>query len=246
MLDLPAAQLSLWSGGDSAEDWSVRVSRRARRLAVRVFHSGRVEIVVPPRTAARAVEHFITHHRDWIERRRSEAARLAPPPEPFPPRGIEFAASVESWRLHLAGGGGRVRLSAAAGLISVRGTPASSAELRTRLRDWLITRARDVLAPMLDEAAREMACGYQRLSIRRQRTRWGSCSRSGTISLNCCLLFQPREVVRYLLVHELAHLRHMNHSQRFWQLVGAHCPQYRRLDRELLNGWQHVPSWVFA
>jgi predicted metal-dependent hydrolase len=86
---------------------------------------------------------------------------------------------------------------------------------------------------------------YRRLAVRRQRTRWGSCSVPGTISLNCCLLFQRAEVLRYLLVHELAHVKHMNHSPRFWDLVARHCPNCRPLDRELLDGWRRVPSWVF-
>ncbi len=85
-----------------------------------------------------------------------------------------------------------------------------------------------------------------RVLVRRQRTRWGSCSTRGTISLNCCLLFQRPPVVRYLLIHELVHTRHMNHSHGFWQRVARHCPDYSGLDRELLDGWRRVPSWVFG
>jgi hypothetical protein len=66
------------------------------------------------------------------------------------------------------------------------------------------------------------------------------------VSLNCCLVFQPPEVVRYLLLHELCHTRHMNHSRRFWQLVARFEPNHRTLDRELLGGWQNVPAWVFG
>ena len=68
----------------------------------------------------------------------------------------------------------------------------------------------------------------------------------GTISLNCCLMFQRPQVTRYLLIHELAHTRHMHHGVRFWQCVGRHCPDYRALDRELLDGWKRVPAWVFG
>jgi len=85
-----------------------------------------------------------------------------------------------------------------------------------------------------------------RMHLRRQRTRWGSCSAAGTISLNVCLMFQRPEVVRYLLVHELCHRRHMNHSARFWSLVASHEPNWRALDAELLRGWQNVPAWVFT
>ena len=114
------------------------------------------------------------------------------------------------------------------------------------LRAWLVKRAAEVFAPILAATARTMDLSYRRLAVRRQRTRWGSCSVRGTISLNCCLLFQRPAVVRYLLIHELVHTLHMNHSRRFWQRVGRHCPQYESLDRELLDGWRRVPSWVFG
>jgi predicted metal-dependent hydrolase len=83
------------------------------------------------------------------------------------------------------------------------------------------------------------------MSVRRQRTRWGSCSTQGTISLNACLLFQSPAVVRYLMVHELCHRRHMNHSRRFWALVESLEPGWKPLDAELLQGWRKVPAWVF-
>ena len=92
----------------------------------------------------------------------------------------------------------------------------------------------------------QMNCGFQRLQIRLQRSRWGSCSRQGTISLNGCLLFQRPQVVRYLLVHELAHRQHMNHGPRFWALVAEHEPEWRTLDRELVHGWRQVPRWALA
>ena len=81
--------------------------------------------------------------------------------------------------------------------------------------------------------------------MRCQRTRWGSCSRRGTISLNVCLLFQRPEVLRYLMIHELAHLKHMNHSARFWLEVSRHEPEWKKLDHDLLQGWRRVPSWIF-
>lgn len=87
---------------------------------------------------------------------------------------------------------------------------------------------------------------FRRMSLRRQRTRWGSCSTRGTISLNVCLAFQSRDVLRYLLIHELSHTLHMNHSAAFWGCVANHCPDWQRLDRELVAGWRVVPRWVFA
>ena len=242
--DGAAVQMPLWSEQDAT--WSVRESERARRMVVRVFHSGRVEVVVPVRTPPRLIATFLERHRQWIERKRAEARRTAVAPEPFPPASIDLPVCAERWRVHLAGGIGRLRLASGEGLITVRGDAADRAALRQALRHWLLERAREVLEPALADCAREFGFSYQQMVIRRQRTRWGSCSVRGTISLNACLLFLPPPVVRYLLIHELAHTRHMNHSRRFWQCVASFCPEYQRLDRLLIEGWRSVPAWVFG
>ena len=114
-----------------------------------------------------------------------------------------------------------------------------------QLQRWLKRAANERLAPPLLRLADELDCRVNRVSIRRQRTRWGSCSTRGTVSLNCSLLFLQADVVRYLFVHELAHTRHMNHSADFWRLVERIEPDYRRLDRDLLASWRTVPGWVF-
>jgi predicted metal-dependent hydrolase len=246
MLEVLTSQLPLWSEEDPEHAWVVRESRRARRLAVRVFRSGQVEVVIPPRTSRAAVEHFVARHRRWIEGKRAEARRHAIAREPFPPSEIVLEGSSEIWRVHMACGSGRVRLHVGAGLLSLTGDLASTRSVREILQGWLIEHARAVLGNALRQCARELGFGYQKSVVRRQRTRWGSCSARGTISLNCCLLFQRPEVVRYLMIHELAHTRHMNHSRRFWQCVAEHCPAHRALDRELLDGWRRVPSWVFG
>lgn len=202
---------------------------------------------MPSRTSTHAVEHFLARHRLWIERKREEARRRAGPPLPFPPPLLELPACAETWRIHLAGGAGRARIaSPGIGLLTLAGGTGSGQSLRQALRRWLMERARQVLGPALAECARELGFGYDRVLIRRQRTRWGSCSTRGTISLNCCLLFQRPAVVRYLMIHELAHTQHMNHSRRFWHCVARHCPEYRSLDGELLDGWRRVPDWVFG
>jgi predicted metal-dependent hydrolase len=248
---IPAAlqQLPLWTEGTVDAGWQVRRSRRARRPSVKVYRDGAVEIVVPERLAAQQVESFVTKYRGWIERHRS----AVPVDLAFPPAKIELRALGETWQCRAAAepesvsaatgpivlaqaAGGILELQVAAGMESVRGA----------LLDWVSERAAATLEPRLSALAAELGVTYRRAQIRRQRTRWGSCSVRGTISLNICLLFQRPAVVRYLLAHELAHLTHMNHSPRFWELVASYEPQWRELDRELLRGWKLVPAWVLA
>ena len=82
--------------------------------------------------------------------------------------------------------------------------------------------------------------------IRLQKTRWGSCSATGTVSLNAAALLRPPEEMRYVIVHELCHLRHMNHSKTFWRLVESYVPDYRLLEDTLDAAWQTSPAWLIG
>jgi predicted metal-dependent hydrolase len=241
--------LGIESGCENGDGPRIRVSARSRRLSIRVYPDARVEVVVPPRARPRDVQEFLGAHREWIEEKRAYALRNRPVPQVFPPPAIEFAATGERWRLHIGGGSGALRVVERRGVaehilgVTGSGTPRA---VRTALRSWLLRAARSRLTPVV--AARSASTGipYSRVSIRRQRSRWGSCSVRGTISLNACLLFQRPAVVDYLVVHELTHVRHMNHSARFWQAVEHNCADWRALDRELTQGWRNVPRWVFS
>ncbi|HUQ11468.1 MAG TPA: SprT family zinc-dependent metalloprotease [Steroidobacteraceae bacterium] len=227
----------------------VRLSRRARRLSIRVYPDARVEVVAPPRARPRDIEQFVAAHRQWIDEKRGQALRNRPAPEAFPPATLTFQLTGEQFRIGLAGGEGKVRLTERAqgldGELRVSGRPETRA-LRIALRAWLMRAARERLEPRLAALAAATGVPYSKVAIRRQRSRWGSCSARGTISLNCCLLFQRHAVVDYLIIHELMHVAHMNHSAKFWQAVERHCADWRALDRELVQGWRHVPRWVFS
>ena len=134
-------QLPLWSDKDAAEAWVVRESPRARRLTVRVFHTGRVEVVVPARTAPHTIQHFVERHLDWIERKRHEARQKAVPDTPFPPPRIELAACGESWRVYTPGGNRRARVSILGpGLLALSGDTRNKRLMRFLLRRWLMRR----------------------------------------------------------------------------------------------------------
>src|SRR3569833_617546 len=124
------SQLPLWSDKDATQGWVVRESNRARRLTVRVFHTGRVEVVVPSRTSAITVERFVERHRTWIARQREVARARAIPVAPFPPTQIDLAACGEVWRIHLTGVGKRLRLKPIGhGLLSLEGDASVSRAL---------------------------------------------------------------------------------------------------------------------
>jgi predicted metal-dependent hydrolase len=242
----PLGQLSLWRGDGEDQEWRVRVSERARRMTIRVFAGGRVEIVVPRWARASAIERFVRQHREWTERKVTELSSRVSTASLLPER-IELAATGERFEIAYRPAPGRPRLRVmGADALAVVGAVDDHGAVRACLQEWLVQHARRRLEPWLAQVARETGLAYAAIQVRRQRTRWGSCSVRGTISLNCCLLFQRPPVVRYLLVHELSHTQHMNHSRRFWNLVASLEPDCRHLDRELVQGWQNVPLWVFG
>jgi len=103
---------------------------------------------------------------------------------------------------------------------------------------------RAFLVPRLRAVSARTRLRYQRAFVKRQKTRWASCSKHQTISLNAKLLFLPPEIVEYVMVHELCHVAVMNHSREFWCLVERHCPDYRKRDYLLREMWKRVPRWA--
>ena len=162
------------------------------------------------------------------------------------PLEIPLIALDEIWRV-------RYRRTTARGVqvrehdgrvLELSGAVHDESACRARLRRWLAEKARVAFEPWLDRLSERTGLTYHSLQIRGQRTRWGSCSTQRTISLNFRLLFLARPLVRYLLIHELCHTRHMNHGSRFWALVQSLEPQAQALDTELGEAWREVPGWA--
>lgn len=226
--------------------WRVRASERARRLAVRVLPGGFVEIVVPRGTRPHAVEQFVTRHRRWIERTLDQYRPAGAAASWELPDRLYFAATGQCYSIRYAGGTSAPRLAASEQTLTITGASERTTLLHHALQRFTMRAAHAALAPWLARLSAATGLQYERMQIRRQRTRWGSCSPSGTISLNACLMFQPVPVVDYLLIHELAHTRHMDHSRRFWKLVERFEPRWRELDAALTRGWREVPAWALS
>jgi len=243
-----SAQLQLFESREISPSWNVRVSRRARRLSVRVYPGGRVEVVVPQGASPATVQRFVGIHREWIQQRVSDLSTVTGLTAEIRPEHVELAALGHKYMVEYRYAESRVTTARmrSDGVLEVSGAIGDDKQVSTALQNWLFDLAEHELLRELERMAQMGGFEFSRLQVRRQRTRWGSCSASGTISLNVCVLFQPADVMRYLLIHELSHTRHMNHSRRFWALVESLEPDYQRLDRELLKGWQRVPGWMFT
>ncbi len=226
--------------------FAVRESGRARRLSIKVYPQGRVEVVVPKKTRARDVQSFVDEHRDWIEQTRASfAEKHAPEPFALPER-VKLGALGRSYGVvyRPRKDATSVRFRRHGELLVLTGGTADESQCVAALKRWLAAVAKQEFEPWLRALSIRTGNSYRRMQVRGQKTCWGSHSSSGTISINYCLLFLEPALVRYLMIHELCHARHMNHSRSFWRAVSLHEPDYKRLDRQLGESWSRVPSWL--
>jgi predicted metal-dependent hydrolase len=244
-----ARQLRLFSDSEepgATPGFSVRESTRAKRLSIKVFPRGRVEVVVPKRTRAGDVQAFVEANREWIEQSRASFASQLPP-EPFVlPNRIDLPAIDESFqvRYERRANANTVKFRNSGGVVALQGCTGDDTQCVAALRRWLASVAKKEFLPRLQSLSELTDNPFRRMQVRCQKTCWGSHSSSGTISINYCLLFLEPALLRYLMIHELCHARHMNHSRRFWQRVGRFEPEYKRLDKALGESWKNIPAWL--
>ena len=196
---------------------SIRVSPRARRIALRIDAAERkVELILPSGVPTSQGLRFLAAKQGWI------AARLAALPQP-----VRFAEGVVVPVLgipHLIrreDNPGAPPVAIHDGEIRVRGDPA---HLERRVRDHFVAIARAEVADRARRLAARIGRKLGRVGVRDTKSRWGSCSGRGNLSFSWRLVFAPEPVINYVVAHEVAHLAEMNHGPRFWRLVESLSP----------------------
>lgn len=230
-------------------DLYIRRSFRARRLRVSVTPVGKIEVVVPHNVSAKIVEHFLQAQDNWItSKSRQIAAVRSRELNEAKPDHIKLAAVHEKWKIvYHAGRRPNLRIEED-GVTHARLLHLSyehDHHISELLKKWLTTKAKSILFPWLEQVSQEIGLSYSAVSIRGQKTRWASCSAQGNISLNRCMLFLKPDQVRYLLVHELCHTREMNHSVKFWKLVGQYVPDYKEQEKLVNACCYQLPRWAY-
>ncbi len=220
------------------------VLRRARRrtIALSIDQRG-LRVGAPPRASLREVESLILQHGDWVAQKLDEW-RSRRRPEPLKiVDGTQLPFLGESLLIRLALGSNRVLWNeqAAPTLTLCLSSPADVCRV---LEKALREKARQLFAVRLDHFAAQLGLTVPALSLSAARTRWGSCSAKTGIRLNWRLIhFQPH-IIDYVVIHELAHLREMNHSSRFWAIVEGLVPDYKDKRRELAALSASVPDFM--
>lgn len=225
-------------------------SARAKHVRLRVTPFDGVVVVVPTGFDETRLPELVEQQEAWIDQQLARIGDALGPPErrQARPAGIELAACDERWQIgYEATASAHIRVTETGGdELRVRGAIDDHGRVRDALKRWLARRARATLVGRLDALSARYRLPYAKATIRFQRSRWGSCSSRGTISLNAQLMFLPPDLVRCVLVHELCHIAHLDHGPGFRALLEQLEPDHRSLHRELRNGWARVPAWVFA
>ena len=130
------------------------------------------------------------------------------------------------------------------GALLILRSPADAAHPHDLLRQWYREKAREIFVSRTTHFAEVMGLKFGRISIKDQRSLWGSCSREGNLNFNWRVVMAPPEALDYLVIHELAHLKEMNHSRRFWAVVAEHCPAWREHRRWLRDHSRRLKTSV--
>jgi predicted metal-dependent hydrolase len=236
-----ASDSKLVSKMNTPFDYSLRISSRAKHPRLQIKPFGGLEVVIPSRFPKKAVPELVNRHTQWIEKQLQKLISA----EPALPDQVQLAFHDSHWSIvyeHQLATNSTNQI-----MIEPNNKAESDADDHAnkvwQLRNWVRQKAWRLLPPLLEQLSQQTGLTYKKISIRSQKTRWGSCSSSGTISVNDQLLFLPHATAEYLMIHELCHTVHMNHSSRFWHLVEAHCADYRYHESLLNQARSKIPDW---
>lgn len=202
-------------------------SLRAHRYRLTLRRDGVAIATIPARGSEREAARFVEENREWLERAR-ERQRRKPRSAALWTLGTHVLWRGELLEIRKAVEGERPMVCVGADVFRVA---ALQGDLRPTLEAHFLRRAKVELPARAWELAAETGMDVKEVSVRNQRTRWGSCSTGGVISLNWRLVQAPLAVRDYIIYHELMHLKEMNHSVRFWARVEEVCPAWRDAER---------------
>jgi len=206
-----------------------RRSPAARTYRLSLRRDGVAVATIPARGSQREAERFVERNRDWLARARERQRRRPRLPDVWT-LGTRVLWRGELAEIRCAAGGARPAVCLGADVFRVAGL---DGDLRPALEARFVRLARIELPARAWELAARTRMNLTRVTVRDQRSRWGSCTAAGAMSLNWRLILAPESVRDYIIHHELAHLREMNHSARFWACVDSAFP-----------GWRAAEAWI--
>lgn len=230
-------------------NYSVKISARAKHVSLKITPAEGLVVVVPRGFKNHELlDELVASRSSWIKK---VFSRFAEEPclhsDAELPDSIHLPALDEDWTVdYIQTKASTVRAVESDSLrLQVMGNVDDGEAAAKALRRWLMRRAKESLVPQLMQASEACGLSYSKVTIRGQRTRWGSCSSTGSINLNYQLLFVSPEMMNYVFVHELCHTAYLNHSASFYKLLESYLPDYRNHEMQLKKAWRSMPAWLY-
>lgn len=220
---------------DQRITYTIRESTRSRSLRLKIDHKG-LEVIVPAGISVPNLEDILHSRSDWILKYYRQPEPPAPKTLLSAGMKIEYLGSKRTLQIDQKRHGNSTTVILTDSALQIRLRPGLMEEHRQHevfavLLEWYKQQAKRYISSRTAELARKHGFKYNRITIRGQKTRWGSCSSNRNLNFNWRLMQAPPEAVDYIIIHELCHLKEMNHSAAFWELVARYCPQYKKWRR---------------
>ena len=230
-------------------EYAIITSARAKHASLRVSPIGEIQFVIPKHNRSRIdVDALVQKNSSWLiatQKRISANRKVHPDADRLEPLRLDLALTNQSFTICYLSGATKKCVKTGIDCVDrLNVFYINHQEIGELLQTWLKRQAVEILNPLVAKLSEETGLLYSGLTVRNQKTRWGSCSSRQRININRNLLFLSPDLVRYLIIHELCHTKHMNHSNKFWSLVGQFEPRYRELDRALNKAHNYIPLWA--
>jgi len=224
--------------------YTIRRSNRAKKLRLNITVKDGLVVVLPKGFNEKEIPAILESQADWIT---AGLAKVQITKALFRPTSINLPAIEETWNVKYFPTPSKqltVHENKDFSLV-VSGNSEDPYKISEALNSWMRQKAREVFIPWVSRISREHALPFNKVTIRRQKTRWGSCSSQKSLNLNQNLLFLPASLAGYVMTHELAHTKHQNHSPAFWKYLDSLLPDSKRLQKETVDSYSQVPHWAW-
>jgi len=219
--------------------YNITRSARAKYTRIKISNCGILTLIIPVHTSIKYGQSFIQSKVVWIEKQLGNSVYTSDDLPEF----LHLKLLKETWDIsYQESKSKKIYLTEESGFkLIIRGAISNKELIKKVINQWCQFKSKHIFHEMLQEIAIEYNFHFKKLSIRSQKTRWGSCSQDKNISLNSKLLFLDKKIVRYVMIHELCHTKEMNHSQRFWRLVNDCDPNYLEHRKQLKKFGSLIP-----
>ena len=224
--------------------YTIRRSNRATRLRLHITVKDGLVVVLPRGFNEKEIPSILDLEANWIA---AGLAKVQITKALFRPTSINLSAIEETWNVKYIPTPGKqltVQEDEYRSLL-VSGESEDPYNISEALNNWMRQKAQEIFIPWVSRISQKHALPFNKVTIRRQKTRWGSCSSNKSLNLNQNLLFLPTCLAGYVMTHELAHTKHHNHSPAFWQYLDSILPDSKRLQKETVGSYRQVPNWAW-